>query len=277
MKSVIQKIINSTNLQEQEAWWMLEAITAQVKEKLYVLSEKDLSQQEQQTITMWMQKLIHEKTPLAYLIGFVPFLNLHITVQPPILIPRPETEDWIAQLIQIFQPYKHTIKRILEIGTGSGCIALALAQYFKKAHIIATDINPQALQLAHTNAIKNQMTNIQFLQSDLFLQLNNTQCFDLIVSNPPYIDPATKLPTQVMQWEDKQALFASNQGLKIIFDIIKQSPQFLCKNSTLPYQLIIEHDSNQHTIIKEYAHQHGWTSISKKDLFNHWRSTWFTR
>ncbi len=276
MITIIKKIQKDTSLTEQEAWWMLEHITQRSKEQLY--TQPELTNLEVKAIDDWIHKLQHESMPLAYLIGSVPFLDLTIKVQPPILIPRPETEEWVHQVIQDIKRLTKKITSILEIGTGSGCIALSIAQSFPHVQVTATDINPKALQLAEHNAKKNNITNITFFESDLFQNIPRKQCFDLILSNPPYINPTmseTMVP-QVLQWEDKQALFAQDQGLQVIDKIIKKAPAYVCKQSILPYQLVVEHDYNQHEIIKKHAHQQGWTCSQKKDLFGNWRTSWLT-
>ncbi len=272
MKNIISHIQANTNLSEQEAWWMLQHITKQSKEQLILQSSDQLSLTEKSIINEWINKLNQEATPLAYLIGFVPFLNLTVQVEPPILIPRPETEEWVAHIIQTLQPYKQNIKTILDIGTGSGCIGIALAKEFKDSHVIATDINPQALKLAQQNAINHGITNISFIQSNLFENLQN-KTFDLIVSNPPYIDPIhtdTIIP-QVKKWEDHKALFAQNKGLSIIEQLLEQSSNFFTKNNNLPFNLVFEFDHGQQDIIKNKATVHAYNCSIQKDLFQKYR------
>lgn len=272
MKSVIANILEQTNLSEQEAWWMLEHITQKSKEQLMIAKPSTLSTQKRQTINDWIEQLTQKSMPLTYLLGSVPFLNLNIKVKTPILIPRAETEEWVAKLIQDFKPYKQQIKKILDIGTGSGCIALALAKEFNKAQVVATDINEQALKLAQQNAQLNNIENISFVQSNLFNNLAD-KTFDLIVSNPPYIDPVNKssMMPQVTEWEDNKALFAQHQGLEIIENILKQSPSFLNKNSDLPYQLIFEFDHGQQDRIVQLAQKYKCNCSTYKDLFGNYR------
>lgn len=275
MKSIVKQIIKRTNVSEQEAWWMLQHITNRSKETLLFSESSTLSKKELQTIEEWIYKLDNEHQPLSYLLGSVPFLDLTIFVATPILIPRPETEEWIFNLITKLQPYTEHIKTVLDIGTGSGCIALALAKHFPKAQVIATDINPQALQLAQKNAQKNGIENVDFLKSDLFENLHNKK-FDLIVSNPPYIDPANKLMPQVVEWEDNKALFAQDHGLKLIKKIIQSAPDYIHKNVNIPYQLVIEHDAGQENIIKDAAQEYGLRCTAQKDAFGNYRTSWCT-
>ena len=277
MISIVKQIINQTNLSEQEAWWMLQSITNKTKEKLLLMSEQDISQKEKQTINAWITKLAQEHIPLTYLIGHIPFLDLNLTIEPPILIPRPETEEWVAQAIKDLKPHHTKISNILDIGTGSGCIALAFAQHFPNAHITAVDINPQAIKLAQKNAKQNNITNITFIKSDLFSNLDN-QCFDVIVSNPPYIDPQdiqTMMP-QVTDWEDKKALFANKQGSEVLEKIIQHAITKLSPNDLLPYQLILEFGYNQKDIIENLAQQNNWNCFIKKDNFGQFRTARLT-
>ena len=277
MKTIIQHILFKTNLSEQEAWWMIEHITNKNRAILLHASALSLSQRELETIDLWIQKLSQEFIPLSYLLGSVPFLDLTIHVRQPILIPRQETEEWIACLIQELEPHTQNIPNILEIGTGSGCIALALAKAFPQSMVTAVDINPEALKLAQENADFNKISNVKFALSDLFNGLKTKDfLFDLIVSNPPYIDSIHKktMMPQVIQWEDEHALFAKDEGLFLITEIIKQTPKYLKSQPSLPYQLILEHDNGQQEQIKKFANENNFTCESKKDLFGNWRTSW---
>lgn len=276
MKSVLAHIIAQTNLNEQEAWWMLQHITNKTKAKLLFSEKESLSSAELEKINDWIAQLSEKSIPLTYLLGSIPFLDLTIKTKPPILIPRIETEEWVATLIKELQPHKEWIKSILEIGTGSGCIALALAKNFINSAVVATDINEQALQLAAENAKTNNITNVTFMQSDLFKNIPEDQTFDLIISNPPYIDPIhhETMAQQVIKWEDKGALFAEEGGLKLIKQIIHEAPKHLTNRPQLPYQLIIEHDSGQEREIALIAQKNSFACSSRKDLFNNVRTSW---
>ena len=176
---------------------------------------------------------MEQNKPLQYIIGATDFLDLKIKVKEPILIPRPETEEWVNNLLNRFKNFENHKLKIIDIGTGTGCIAIALAKFFKNSEIFAIDINPVALKLAGENAELNRIKNIKFVESDLFSNFNEK--IDLIVSNPPYISlkDYENLDASVKNWEDKIALAAEDDGLFIIKKIIEQSKNYLYKDSIL--------------------------------------------
>ncbi len=250
--------VHNAYLSQQYAWHIAQAITGLSKAHLLAKHTITLSNDQKNTLNDWIIKHTQQSMPLAYLIGSVPFINATITVKPPILIPRPETEEWVARLIT--QIKKSAIKelRILDMCTGSGCIAIALAQAFPYAQLYAADISPDALHLARHNAVLNNITNITFIESDLFQSLAGAT-FDIIVSNPPYISQEewTTLDISVKNWEDPQALIAADHGLAIIKDIITNAPQHLHNNPLyttygIP-QMIIEFGSAQGPAVANIA------------------------
>lgn len=157
---------------------------------------------------------------MAYLIGFQPFFGLNLKVNPDVLVPRPETELMVEKALALPLP---NYPRILDLGTGSGCIALALAKNLPKAKVLAVDISSQALRIAKENARLNNIKNVRFKKSDLFSKVNGK--FDLIISNPPYVSEKDmkKLPKEV-QFEPKKALQAGKEGLDYIFPILTLAP-----------------------------------------------------
>ena len=229
-------------LAHQYAWWLVQAVTKKNKGQLISQEELILSTEQQQKLDEWLHQLITDKKPLQYILGTVPFGQLEIIVEPPVLIPRPETEEWVLWLLEKLKPVKNERLHILDIGTGSGAIGLSLAHALPNATIIATDIAIEALQLSAKNADKNNITNFHLIESDLFANIPKQDRFDLIISNPPYIaiDEWQELDQSVKKWEDKRALLANDQGLAIIDAIIKQAPDFL-----KPNQLLKKHGINQ--------------------------------
>lgn len=258
---------SDSTLCEQYSWWMLEAITGKNKTQLLADTHITLTAHQQEKLTSWLHKMVHEHVPIQYLLGSVPFNNCEILVEPPILIPRPETEEWCFNLIE--QLKKSSIKNltILDLCSGTGCIAIALAKAFPHAQIYAVDINPHAVALGKKNALHNRCKNITFIESDLFTHIPEHMRFDLIVGNPPYIDPATQktMDSSVTKWEDPRALFADNQGLAIIAQIIEQAPDWLTRNNTLAQaripQLMLEIDATQKNATTALMHKNGYSEV----------------
>ena len=274
MKNIIQKIVATTNLSIQQAWWLLEFVTNKTK-ALLQFSHESLTTNQEQQLEEYMQQISVDEKPLAYILGWVPFLDLKIFVTPPTLIPRPETEHWVDELINSIKKSGAQNLTILDLGTGSGCIALSLAQAFPQSKVYALDIALSAIALAQKNAIENDITNITFLQSDLFNNLPQNLQFDLIVSNPPYINPTAQLDASVLNWEDHGALFANDEGMHIINQIACQAKSYLKKNDELDYQLVIEIDACQGNIVKNVVKNYEFTTIEiHKDQFDRDRTTW---
>jgi release factor glutamine methyltransferase len=232
---------DSPQLRTQYAWWMLEAISGRSRAELIAQKTVHLTPEQKTLLQTWINRQVMQHEPLQYLIGSVPFLDLTINVRPPILIPRPETEEWCANLITEFTAYQDQPLHILDLCTGSGCIALAFAQAFRNATVYAVDISLQAINLAQENAKQNNISNVQFIYSDLYTSLNPALKFDLIVSNPPYISKEewNDLDPSVKEWEDYQALVAQDRGLAIIQTIINQAHIWMKVNSPIR-QLAIE-------------------------------------
>lgn len=260
--------LSSTN----DAWTLVEAITN--KTKIQLISEKsiELTDLQKATIDKWIYKIVNEHFPIQYLIGYVPFIDLKIFVEPPILIPRPETENWVYELIQKIKKLKNKNITILDIGTGSGCIALSLAKALPDAQVYAVDISDKAIELARKNALFNNIRNIKIIKSDLFTAIADKK-FDLIVSNPPYIDEKLldTLQPSVKDWEDPKALVTSDKGLYIIKMIINEAPKFLISNDEFKTQniaqVVIEIDYTHKPFLLDFLKNTPFKSLNiQKDL-----------
>jgi len=257
----------------EHAWWTVEAVTKKTKSFLLLHDTIQLSAAEYAQIENWVSKQINDHMPLAYLIGTVPFNGLEILVEPPTLIPRPETEEWCLDLIVQLQQLHTKELTILDLCTGSGCIAIALAKALPKAIIYAVDIADSAVALTKKNCAHNKVSNVHVVLSDLFEQLPANSKFDLIVSNPPYIASSEwkDLDEFVTQWEDPRALVATHDGLAILQEIIQQVPHFLrsCDEMVqkgLP-QLVLEIGYQQADVVKKMMETAGFSSVMvTKDL-----------
>lgn len=239
------------------AWWLLEKLTNKNKldlitQRTLTLSDKDIKQ-----LNVWISQHLDEDYPLHYVLGSVPFGPLTISVKPPTLIPRPETEEWMAALLPGFAPIKHESLKILDMGTGSGCIALWLAKKLPNATIYAVDVSDSALALAKQNAEQNNISNIVFIKSNLFDLVPQDIKFDCIFSNPPYIAPEdwNDLSPTIRKWEDRGALIAGNKGLEILTQLVAHAPYYLNQQSILRKHdlasLIVEIGYNQGEDVKQ--------------------------
>jgi len=204
--------------------------------------------------------------PLAYVLGHTTFYGLPIHVNPNVLIPRNATESLVEYILN---KYPNTSLNIADLGTGSGAIACTLAHHRPNWSITATDISTEALDIAKKNSKHLTLKNIIFLQSNWFENLKD-QKFDIIISNPPYIDfkdPATD--NSVKNYEPHQALFSENNGLADIKILLKEAKNHLKTNGFL----IIEHGHLQQKAIadiaKDYQHTYitGYKDLSELDRF----------
>lgn len=158
-----------------------------------------------------LQELLAHK-PLQYILGKSNFYGLELKLSPAVLIPRPETEELVSIIIDRFSQKKGM--KILDVGTGSGCIALALAKQLSEATLTAIDISAEALQVAKANAVALSLGNCHFVEADMHnseIEQEIGKAYDLIVSNPPYIMPseATSMNREVLNEEPHTALFAA--------------------------------------------------------------------
>lgn len=161
--------------------------------------------------------------PIQYILGQCEFFGLPLEVDERVLIPRPETEELIELILRTIS--KHYPAKILDIGTGSGCIAIALAKHLPKARISALDISPEALAVARRNAAKNAV-DLQFIEADIlsedFTRREETGRWDLIISNPPYITPDEKaaMSDNVLRYEPHGALFVPQEQPLLFYEKI---------------------------------------------------------
>ena len=167
--------------------------------------------------------------PLAYVLEEKEFWSLRFKVAPGVLIPRPETELLVEQVIELSSKREELIA---DIGTGSGNISVSLAKELRQAKIVATDVSDQALKLARHNARMHEMSTITFEKGSLVAPLEKLglqKKFDFIVSNPPYVSEGEwqALPEEIKNQEPKRALVPGESGFEIIEKLILEAPEYL--------------------------------------------------
>ncbi|HTS37752.1 MAG TPA: peptide chain release factor N(5)-glutamine methyltransferase [Candidatus Solibacter sp.] len=192
---------------------------------LYAHPERELTSDE----TSHYQAALDERirgVPAQYITGHQEFWGMDLIVSPAVLIPRPETEHVVEAVVQLANGRESL--RIVDVGTGSGCIALALAKELPSAEIIATDISPEALEVARANAARHELENrIRFQRSDLLEAVMTS--FDMVVSNPPYVgeSEADSVQLEVRKFEPRRAVFAGPVGDEVIARLIPQAREYL--------------------------------------------------
>ncbi|HQC32119.1 MAG TPA: peptide chain release factor N(5)-glutamine methyltransferase, partial [Candidatus Cloacimonas sp.] len=207
--------------------------------------------------------------PPQYITGTAYFYGLELKVNPAVLIPRPETE----RLVELTLGRLKGTERILDIGTGSGAIAIALKHTLPSLNVSATEISPSALETAEMNA-KRYQAEIHFYLSDCFPSIK--QSYDVLISNPPYISKAefVTLDGRVKDKEPIIALAGGEDGLDFYRKLLSQSSDYLSENGFLA----LEHSDTQREAIINIGKKEGWTKIeSLKDLSDKDRYLFFKR
>ena len=229
--------------------------------------EKELNQMRE----MVRRRAMRE--PLQYILGETVFFNCSLRVDKRALIPRPETELLVEQILPKAQEAEH----LLELGTGSGAIVLALAKAGVTAEITAIDRDSEALALAKNNADALELSEqITFLESNWLSELPSEKQFDVIISNPPYLTQALydSAEPEVKDFEPKQALLSADAGMADIKTIMQQSFGFLKPNGYLVFEI----GTNQHTELTKAAEQIGYQGIrTTQDLNGYDRFLWMQR
>ncbi len=217
---------------------------------LYAHTDHCLSVEQCHTLHRWAARR-QRGEPLAYILGHKEFYGLQLKVNEHTLVPRPETE----LLVDLIRALPHPPTDILDLGTGSGAIALALASVMRNAEITACEQSADALAVAQSNAAELGFERINFVQGHWFDAVPG-QRFDAVVSNPPYIDPQDPhLPA--LSHEPRSALIASDSGLADLHAIIAAAPAHLRDGGLL----LLEHGHRQQAQVMAAMQQRGYTHI----------------
>ncbi|MGQ9609494.1 MAG: peptide chain release factor N(5)-glutamine methyltransferase [bacterium] len=199
----------------------------------------DLRKLLEEALELKYKSLIEERLkhkPISYIIGHKEFMSLDFKVNQNVLIPRPETEILVETICKM----GISGSMVLELGTGSGAIAVSLAKYNQDWQVVATDISFQALLVAYENAkVHNVSKRVRFIQTNLFDGLSKSKLYDWVVSNPPYIPTSDldTLPNDIRNYEPIIALDGGRDGLDIIKKILIHSPEVLKANGYLAIEI----------------------------------------
>ncbi len=260
---LVNVIANTSNL---EARILLQHAMGKSLEYLLAHSEQELTPKEQETFEQLLNRRLALE-PIAYITNTKEFYGYDFTVNNKVLIPRSDTElliDIILDKVAV----NNTSLEILEIGTGSGCIAISLLLERPNIYLTATDISIDAISVAQQNArYHNVADRIKLIHSDWFQKLEGQQ-FDIIVSNPPYIarEHISYIATETLEYEPHLALFADNHGLASYYIIAKEAKSFLRPQG----KLFLEIGFNQAVDVAKIFDNNGYV-VEKiyKDLTGH--------
>ena len=177
---------------------------------------------------------LEQNEPVQYIVGNVNFYGFEIEVNKNVLIPRFETEELIEKTINYIHKLNLDPKNIVDLGTGSGCIAITLKKMYPHATVTAVDISKSALEVANKNA-KNNQVEIDFKQGDMLNPL--TEKYDIIISNPPYISENEEIMDIVKENEPHLALYADNEGLYYYEQILKNASNYINENYLIAFEI----------------------------------------
>jgi release factor glutamine methyltransferase len=215
--------------------WLLSAALGVDRLQLYLQYDRPLSSEEREAFKPLLRRRA-SREPLQYIIGRTAFRQLELKTDPWVLIPRPETEVLVQEVLDWALAGAGSVGQVWDMGTGTGAVALSLAAEGAWTRVVATDVSPEALSVAADNAERHDLSGlVEFREGSLFEPLEEGEQFDIIVSNPPYIAKGEKgeLQPEVRDWEPPEALFAGEDGLDVIRKLVAGAPEHLLPGGLL--------------------------------------------
>lgn len=211
-------------------YWLVEDFLQIKKSNVVFHFSEEIKEVEQAKFENALERLLQHE-PIQYITGATEFMGLKFQVTSDVLIPRTETEELVEWILNDFQGKSGESLKILDIGTGSGCIAISLAKYLPKVRVFALDISEKSLEVARQNAEANNV-EIQFIQGNILENIKWNETFDILVSNPPYVTPSEKkwMSDNVLKYEPHTALFAPDETPLLFYEAIAR----MGKNSLRP-------------------------------------------
>ena len=247
-----KEILEENNISDskQKARRLLAYLLNKSKEYLMIHEDEEISDQ---MYNLYFEKIERLKNhePLQYIIENQEFMGFDFYVDKNVLIPQPDTENLVEEVINIVEKNSLKQPRILDMCTGSGAIAISLAKLVKGSIVYGSDISEEALKIAENNSVSNQ-ANVLFMKSDMFKNIFKEFRFNIIVSNPPYIETETiKNLSQEVQNEPRIALDGGADGLKFYREIAENSKKFLEENGFLALEIGYNQKEKVEEILKK--------------------------
>ncbi|MFA7126642.1 MAG: peptide chain release factor N(5)-glutamine methyltransferase [Bacilli bacterium] len=229
-------IIRQHPSDEANLWFLLQELSGQTRSQILLKRQESIPSKLLVSLEDTMKRVIVDHYPPQYLVGHTYFYGRQFIVNPAVLIPRFDTEVVVDVTLSFLPMFKKP--RVLDLGTGSGAIAITLQCEYPSACVVASDISKDALEVAIQNAA-NLHANIQWIQSDGWTHI--TGPFDMIVSNPPYIDPAEDVMEMVDRYEPHLALYSVEAGFYHDRLIIESATSYLQKDGVLILEIHCDH------------------------------------
>lgn len=256
---LINKYKNIPNIETEAIKFLIKELSNFSSSDLYLNINDVISSDRLEKLEEAISLYVDKNIPVQYIVGYTYFLGNKIFVNKNVLIPRFETEEVVIEATKLFD--KDSKIRICDIGTGSGVIAISLKKHFKNSEVVAIDIDLNALEVAKNNALYHGV-DILFINNDLLNGIN--QEFDLIISNPPYIDPSEDVMSLVYDNEPHLALFSPNKGLYHYEEILKASKLNLRNNGYIVFEIAYNKTEEMNSLVSKY---YKFFTI-KKDIHN---------
>lgn len=252
LDDAIKRLKYITESPRLDAELLLEHVLKLDRAQLLAREDEEISNKDFELLLL--RRLTSE--PIAYILEEWEFFSMPLTVRPPTLVPRPETEHLVEASLQHVSVAQ---SRILDIGTGTGCVALAMAQEVPDCTVVATDIQGHNLALAQENAERHNLDGrIEFRLGSLFEPVSG-EIFDMVCSNPPYIPEgdAPRLSLDIMEYEDPIALFSGPDGLDIVREMVNQGQDYLTPGG----YLLMEIAQGQYSAVANFLEENGYDEI----------------
>ena len=260
-------ILKENNIEDanMKARVVLADLLGKNKEYLMIHEDDDIKEGLNKIFLNKIERLKNHE-PLQYVINKQDFMGLELYVDENVLIPQPDTENLVEEVILLSDKKRKYIRdeiKILDLCTGSGAIAISLSKLINKSLVYASDISKKALKIAEENSMKNH-ANVLFLESDLFDKISKIYKFDIIVSNPPYIESEViKTLSEEVKKEPILALDGGEDGLDFYRKIAKEAKDYIDKEGYLALKI----GYNQRTEVEKILKENGYKNIySRKDL-----------
>ncbi len=243
----ITSILNEAEIKEAEleAFYIIEYVL-HLSRSMFFLKKKDMVSEQDINDCLAIAEKRRQHVPLQYILGTQEFMGLNFKVTPDVLIPRQDTEGLVEEALKYVKPGM----KVLDMCTGSGCIAVSIAKYAENVQVSAADISVKALEIARENAAANDV-QVNFIESDMFQQI--TQKYDMIISNPPYIKSqvVTTLMPEVRDYEPHLALDGKEDGLYFYRKLAKEAGEFLSPGGMLCLEIGYDQGADVAQLLQE--------------------------